>query len=85
MQGGGLPIEAGAIAQVTLSPARGVELYLEDREMRLSIATDDWEGNLARLGMALGDLARRHELGGVREARAVDGNVWVIRNQPARQ
>lgn len=85
VQGGGLPIEAGAIAQVTLSPARGVELYLEDREMRLSIATDDWEGNLARLGMALGDLARRHELGGVREARAVDGNVWVIRSQPARQ
>lgn len=85
VQGGGLPIEAGAIAQVTLSPARGVELYLEDREMRLSIATDDWEGNLARLGMALGDLARRRELGGVREARAVDGNVWVIRNQPARQ
>lgn len=85
VQGGGLPIEAGAIAHVTLSPARGVELYLEDREMRLSIATDDWEGNLARLGMALGDLARRHELGGVREARAVDGNVWVIRSQPARQ
>lgn len=85
VQGGSLPIEAGAIAQVTLSPARGVELYLEDREMRLSIATDDWEGNLARLGVALGDLARRHELGGVREARAVDGNVWVIRNQPARQ
>ncbi|MBD5626353.1 MAG: FtsQ-type POTRA domain-containing protein [Desulfovibrio sp.] len=85
VQAGGLPIEAGAIAQVTLSPSRGVELYLEDREMRLSIATDDWEGNLSRLGMALGDLARRHELGGVREARAVDGNVWVIRNQPARR
>ena len=85
LQGGRLPIEAGAIAQVTLSPSRGVELYLEDREMRLAIATDDWEGNLARLGMALGDLARRHELGGVREARAVDGNVWVIRNHVARR
>lgn len=85
LQAGRLPIEAGAIAQVTLSPSRGVELYLEDREMRLALATDDWEGNLARLGMALGDLARRHELGGVREARAVDGNVWVIRNQAARR
>ena len=58
---------------------------MNPREMRLSIATDDWEGNLSRLGMALGDLARRHELGGVREARAVDGNVWVIRNHGARR
>lgn len=82
VQNGALPIEAGAIAQVTLSPSRGVELYLEDREMRLSIATDDWSGNLGRLGIALGDLARRHELGGVREVRAVDGNVWVIRSRP---
>lgn len=81
IQNGVLPMEAGAIAQVTASPAAGVEIYLEDREMRLSIATDDWEGNLARLGVALGDLARRRELGSVREARAVDGNVWIVRNQ----
>lgn len=81
IQNGALPMESGAIAQVTASPSAGVEIYLEDREMRLSIATDDWEGNLARLGVALGDLARRRELGSVREARAVDGNVWVIRNQ----
>ena len=80
IQNGALPLEAGAIAQVTLSPANGVELYLEDREMRLSIATDDWEGNLARLGAALGDLARRRELGSAREIRAVDGSVWVARN-----
>ncbi len=76
-----LPVEAGDIASVTLSPSNGVEVYLEDRELRLSIATDDWEGNLGRLGVALGDLARRRELGFVREARAVDGNVWIIRNR----
>lgn len=80
VQDGALPIESGAIAQVTLSPSRGVEIYLEDRELRLSLATDDWDGNLARMGLALGDLARRHELGMARELRAVDGNVWVIRN-----
>lgn len=81
VQNGALPMESGAIAQVTASPSAGVEIYLEDREMRLSIATDDWDGNLARLGAALGDLARRRELGSVREARAVDGNVWIVRNQ----
>ncbi|MDE5832933.1 MAG: FtsQ-type POTRA domain-containing protein [Desulfovibrio sp.] len=79
-QTGVLPIEAGAIASVILSPSNGVEIYLEDREMRLTIAAEDWESNLARLGIALGDLAKRRELSSVREARAVDGNVWIIRN-----
>jgi len=51
--------------------------------MRLSIATDDWEGNLSRLSLTLGDLARRHELRNVREIRSVNGNVWVLLNQPA--
>lgn len=36
LQGGALPVEAGAVAAVTVSPGRGIEIYLEDREMRLS-------------------------------------------------
>lgn len=83
LQGGALPVEAGAVASVTVSPGRGIEIYLEDREMRLSVATDDWSGNLARMSVTLGDLARRHELKNVREARAVNGNVWVILNGSA--
>lgn len=82
LQTGGLPIEAGSVASVTVSPGRGVEIYLEDREIRLAIATDDWSGNLARLGIALGDLARRKELRNAREMRAVNGNVWVLFNKP---
>lgn len=78
-----LPIEAGSIASITASASRGIEIYLEDREMRLSISTDDWEGNLAKIGIALGDLAKRQELGRVRELRVVDGNVWVIRDRRA--
>lgn len=77
IQNGIVPMEAGAVAQVNVTPSAGIEIYLEDREMRLSIATDDWEGNLTRLGVVLGDLARRRELGNVREVRAVNGNVWV--------
>lgn len=84
LNSGSLPVESGAVASVTLSPARGVEVYLEDREMRLSIATDDWSGNLTRLGATLGDLARRQELRNVRDVRAVHGNVWVILNQKVR-
>ena len=81
LNSGSLPVESGAIASVPLSPARGVEVYLEDREMRLSIAIDDWSGNLARLGATLGDFARRQELRNVRDVRAVHGNVWVILNE----
>jgi len=68
-----------------LSPGRGVEMYLEDRALRLSIATDDWEGNLRRLVVTLGDLAERQELKNVREVRAVSGEVWVVLRQAARQ
>lgn len=75
---GALPIETGAISSVTVSAAQGLEIYLEDLELRLSLATDDWEGNLSRMALALGDLSRRDELKNVREVRAVDGNVWVI-------
>lgn len=80
LQSGILPIESGSIAQVIASPSKGIEIYLEDRDMHLSIAVDDWEGNRQRLGMALGDLVRRREIGSVREIRAVDNNVWVIKN-----
>ncbi|MDR3319990.1 MAG: FtsQ-type POTRA domain-containing protein [Desulfovibrio sp.] len=81
IQSGVLPVESGVIAQITASAADGVEIYLEDREMRLSIATDDWSGNLARMGVALGDLARRRELQNVRHMRAANGSVWVLFNQ----
>ncbi|MBO4301284.1 MAG: FtsQ-type POTRA domain-containing protein [Desulfovibrio sp.] len=82
MKQGVLPMEMGAISSITLSPGKGIEVYMEDREMRLSISTDDWDGNIVRLGMALGDLARRHELRQVREVRSVNGNVWVLFHQP---
>ena len=76
-------MEASAIASVSVSAAKGIEVYLEDRELRLSIATDDWAGNIARLGVTLSDLARRQELRYVREVRASDNSVWVILNRAA--
>lgn len=85
MRSGILPIESGAIATVDVTPARGVEIYLEDREMRISLAPDDWEGNLARLAVAISDLARKRELGGVLEIRAMGGSVWVRNRQGTSQ
>lgn len=78
LRSGRLPVEFGAVSSVSLTPAKGVEIYLEDRELRFSIATEDFKGNLERLGITLADLARRNALGAVREIRAADGNVWVL-------
>jgi len=79
LKGNALPVDYAAISWIRLSPGKGVEVYVESRNMHLSIAPGDWNGNLHRLGVVLGDLARRNELSLVREVRAADGNVWVIR------
>jgi cell division protein FtsQ len=78
LQAGKLPLEFSTIAGVTVSAAKGLELYLDDRELRLSVATDDWAMNVRRMSLALADLARRHELGNVREVRVSAESVFVI-------
>jgi cell division protein FtsQ len=79
LKGNVIPVDYAAISWIRLSPGKGVEVYVETRDMHLSIAPDDWNANVNRLGVVLGDLARRNELSLVREVRAADGNVWVIR------
>ena len=79
LKGNALPVDYAAISWIRLSSGKGVEVYVENREMYLSIAPDDWSANVNRLGVVLADLARRNELSLVREVRAADGNVWVIR------
>ena len=79
LQGNAIPVDYAAISWIRLSPGKGVEVYVESRDIHLSIAPDDWNGNLHRLGVVLGDLARRNELSLAREVRAADGSVWVIR------
>ena len=77
LQGGALPIEAGSIAEIGVSQVKGVELWLEDRSLCLTLAADDWQGNLKRLAMTLSDLAKRQELRNARAIQAAHGNVWV--------
>ena len=78
LRSGTLPVEPGSVATVDVTPSNGIDVFFEDREMRLSISPDDWEGNLTRIGMTFGDLARRRELSRVREIRASGGHVWVV-------
>lgn len=72
-----LPVDIALVSWVRLSPGKGVELYLENSDLRLSIALEDWRENLDRLGKVLDDLARRGELKQVREVKAGGVNVWV--------
>lgn len=78
LRDGGLPLEFGNVSVVTLSLTQGVEIYLEDRSLRLSISTKDWKKNIKRMDMTLSDLAKRRELGNIREVRVSDDSVWVL-------
>ncbi len=80
LKSGSLPVEYGAISAFKISNDKGIELYLDDREIRLCLELSSWKNNLQRLAITLGDLARRNELSRVREIRASEGNVWVITN-----
>ena len=79
LKGNAIPVDYAAVSWIRLSPGKGVEVYVESRDIHLSIAPDDWSVNVNRLGVVLGDLARRNELSLVREVRAADGSVWVMR------
>ena len=83
LQGGGLPLEVGSIAEISVSRAKGAEIWLEDRSLCLTLAADDWKGNMRRLALTLSDLAKRQELSNVREIQAAHGSVWVQLNAPA--
>lgn len=74
-----LPIEFTSISNINVNRAKGVELYVEDMQLNLSIAVDDWEGNLKRLAITLNDVKRRNELDMIKEINASNGNVWVIK------
>lgn len=76
-----LPVDMASVSWVQVSAARGFELFLENRNLTLCIASEQWIGNIEKLGMVLSDLARRGELKDAREVWASEGSVWVVRNQ----
>ena len=82
---GDLPVDVSQVSQITLSLSKGLELFLEDRELWLSFDPREWEKNVLRIKRVVADLIKRREMKNVREMRVVDGNVWLVLNQPARQ
>ena len=72
-----LPVKMASVSLVRLSAARGVEVYLENSRLKLTIGLEDWLPNLDRLSKTLPDLGRRGELGQVREIKAQGADGWV--------
>lgn len=73
-----LPVDMAGVSLFRVSAAKGFEVFIENRNLVLCIAAEDWDVNLRRLGEVLMDLARRGELKAAREVWASDGNVWVV-------
>lgn len=73
-----LPVDMAGVSLFRVSAAKGFEVFIENRDLVLCIAAEDWDVNLRRLGVVLADLARRGELKTAREVWAADGNVWVV-------
>ncbi|MBQ7618009.1 MAG: FtsQ-type POTRA domain-containing protein [Desulfovibrio sp.] len=82
---GDLPLDLAAISQITLSLSRGLELYLEDRELWLSFDPRQWEEQVGRIKRVFADLIKRREMKNVRAIRVIDGQVWVLTNLSYRQ
>lgn len=73
-----LPVNMASVSLFRVSAAKGFEVFIENRNLVLCIAAEDWDANLRRLSLVLSDLARRGELKTAREVWAADGNVWVV-------
>lgn len=72
-----LPLDMNNAAWVRLSRSTGVELFLENSDITLSIGVEDWNTNLNRLAKVLEDLKRRGELKSIREIKVAGSSVWV--------
>ncbi|UZP67299.1 FtsQ-type POTRA domain-containing protein [Desulfovibrio mangrovi] len=72
-----LPLDINNAAWVRLSRSGGMELFLENADMTLCLGVEDWNTNLSRLALVLGDLSRRGELKYVRSVKVDGDSVWV--------
>lgn len=77
LNGGGLPLSPSTLAWVRLSSAGQAEMFLEDANLTLTFALEDWKSELRHVRAATTDIRRRGEMEGVRRITAAGGKVWV--------
>ncbi|MDL2266496.1 FtsQ-type POTRA domain-containing protein [Desulfovibrio sp. OttesenSCG-928-G15] len=72
-----LPVNMSSVSLVRLSAARGLEVFIDESNLKLSIGLEEWVPNLKRLCLTLTDLVRRSEIKDIQEIKAQGSNVWV--------
>ncbi|SBV98867.1 POTRA domain, FtsQ-type family protein [uncultured delta proteobacterium] len=75
-------VDVANLSLIRLSPGRGVEVFVDNDRLILSIGQEEWTDNLVRLAATLADVTRRGELKDVREVRVHGARVWVIKKGP---
>ncbi len=75
-----LPVNKSLVSWVRVSAGKGIEWYIDDPALLLSVGVENMRTNLERTRLVLKDLGRREVLRRIKEIIAVDGSVWVIAN-----
>lgn len=77
----GFPFSFRQISSLRLSAAKGFELYVEERRLRLAIGLEQWQDNLRRIASVVSDIDKRKETVMVSSIRAADGQVWMTKTK----
>ncbi|WP_446424912.1 cell division protein FtsQ/DivIB [Mailhella sp.] len=77
----GFPFGFRQVSSLRLSAAKGFELYVENRRLRLTIGLEQWQDNLRRIASVVSDIDKRKETVMVSSIRAADGQVWMTKTQ----
>lgn len=78
-----VPVNKSLVSWVRVSAGKGIEWYIDNPALLISVDVDNMRTNLDRTRLVLKDLGRREVLRRIKEIIAVDGSVWVIANSEA--
>lgn len=77
-----VPLPVADSAWIRLSPARGIEFFLEQRNLRIGLNAKNLDHSLQRFNIVLADMSRRAELDNVRDIRVANNHVWLKKDAP---
>lgn len=78
-----IPVNKSLLSWVRVSAGKGIEWYIDEPALLISVDVENLGTNLERTRLVLKDLGRRGDFRRIKEIIAVDGSVWVIANSGA--
>ncbi len=75
-----VPVNKSLLSWVRLSAGKGIEWYVDEPALLISVDVENLHTNLERTRLVLKDLGRRGDFRRIKEIIAVDGSVWIIAN-----